>query len=140
MYKITKIQLLLTLRSPKPYTTFYLVWEQLWSLQYYQTRSFQKWPNRLIAVTRLEVFSLIYRKLIKKVWHDAVIFTLEQNDIFRNLLKILQDLKDNRKKRVLLNGQVFSRANVTAAVQQVIYCVKNYLLCKERPIDKSLTY
>lgn len=38
------------------------------------------------------------------------------------------------------NGQAFSRVNVTAAVQQVIYCVKNYLLCKERPIDKSLTY
>ena len=67
-------------------------------------------------------------------------FKLEQSDISRNLLKILHDVLDDRKKQVLLNGQASSRANVKAAVQQVIYCVKNYLLCKERPTDKSLTH
>ena len=61
--------------------------------------------NHLIAVKRLEVF---FSKAFWKGSHDVVKFKLEQNDISGNLLKILQGLLDNRKQRVLLNGQVSS--------------------------------
>ena len=43
-----------------------------------------------------------------KVWYDAIIFKLEQNDISGNLHKILHDFLLNRKQRVVLNGQVYS--------------------------------
>ena len=48
--------------------------------------------------------------------HNGVVLKLEQNDISGYLYMILQDYIDKRKEAVVLNGQVFSSANVTAGV------------------------
>ena len=57
-------------------------------------------------------------KAFDKVWHDGVIFKLEQNDISGDLLNILIDFLSNRKQRVVLNGQVSAWASVNAEVPQ----------------------
>ena len=49
------------------------------------------------------VFSDI-SKAFDKVWHDGVIFKLEQNCISGDLLNIRIDFLSNRKQRVVLNG------------------------------------
>ena len=41
-------------------------------------------------------------KAFDKVWHEVVIFKLEQNDISGDLLNILIDVLSNRKQRVVL--------------------------------------
>ena len=57
-------------------------------------------------------------KALDKVWHDGIIFNLEQNGISGKLNKLLHDFLVNRKQRVVLNGQVSSRANVKAGAPQ----------------------
>ena len=39
-----------------------------------------------------------------KVWHDGLIFKLEQNGISGNLLRLLQNYLDDRKQLVVING------------------------------------
>ena len=46
------------------------------------------------------------------------IFRLRQNGISGDLLNILSDILSNRKKRVVLNGQIFSCAIITVGVPQ----------------------
>ena len=43
-------------------------------------------------------------KAFDKVWHDGLIFKLEQNGISGNILKLFQNYLSNRKQRVVLNG------------------------------------
>ena len=57
-------------------------------------------------------------KAFDKVWHEGVIFILEQNEISGDLLNILIDFASNRKQRVVLNGQVSAWANLNAVVPQ----------------------
>ena len=57
-------------------------------------------------------------KAFDKVWHDGIIFKLEQNGISGKLHKLLHDFLVNRKQRVVLNGQVSSWSNVEAGVPQ----------------------
>ena len=47
-------------------------------------------------------------KTFDKVWHDGIIFKLEQNGISGTLHKLLYDFFVNRKQRVVSNGQVSS--------------------------------
>ena len=51
-----------------------------------------------------------------KVWHDGIIFRLIQNSISGNLLNLLRDFLNERKQRVVLNGQFFTWKNVSAGV------------------------
>ena len=74
--------------------------------------------NLLTVVMKSEVFFVIFRKRFDKVWHDGVIFKLEQNCISGKLHKLLHDFLANRKQRVVLNSQVFSWANVKSGVPQ----------------------
>ena len=57
-------------------------------------------------------------KAFDKVWHDGIIFKLEQNSISGKLHKLLHDFLANRKERVVLKGQVSSWANVKSGVPQ----------------------
>ena len=43
-------------------------------------------------------------KAFDKVWHEGLIFKLEQNGISGNLLCLLQNYLENRKQRVVING------------------------------------
>ena len=52
------------------------------------------------------------------MWHEGVIFKLEENSIFGDLKKFLSDFISNRKQRVILNGQVFTWTSVNAGVPQ----------------------
>ena len=54
-------------------------------------------------------------KTFDKVWHEGIIFKLQQSGIPDDLLNILPDFLRNRK-RVTLNGQSYSRTNVNAGV------------------------
>ena len=56
-------------------------------------------------------------KAFDKVWHDGLIFKLQENGILGNLLKFLKHLLTNRKQRVVLNGQS-SWTNAKAGVPQ----------------------
>ena len=57
-------------------------------------------------------------KAFDKAWHEGVIFKLEQNGIYGDLLNILTNFLSNRKQRVVLNGQVYTWTSVNAEVQQ----------------------
>ena len=57
-------------------------------------------------------------KTFDKVWHDGIIFKLTQNGISGNLLKFLRDFLNERKQRVILNGQFSTWKNVSAGVLQ----------------------
>ena len=57
-------------------------------------------------------------KAIDKVWHDGLIFKLQENGISGNLLNVLKNFLTNRKQSVVLNGQSSSWTNVKAGVPQ----------------------
>ena len=57
-------------------------------------------------------------KAFDKVWHEGLIYKLEQNGISGNLLLLLTDFLKNRKQRVVLNGQVSSWADILAGIPQ----------------------
>ena len=85
--------------------------------------------NQLLSITH-EVYSsfddgfevrsvfLDTSKAFDKVWHERIIFKLQQNGISDDLLNILSDFLRNRKQRVTLNGQSSSWTNVNAGVSQ----------------------
>ena len=55
-------------------------------------------------------------KAFDKVWHEGLVFKLEQNGISGNLLNIFKDFLRNRKQRVILNGQTSNWKNIPAGV------------------------
>ena len=57
-------------------------------------------------------------KAFDKVWHDGLIYKLQQNGISGELLNILVDFLNNRKQRVVLNGQSSNWVDVKAGVPQ----------------------
>ena len=57
-------------------------------------------------------------KAFDKVWHNGVIFKLQENGISGNLLKVLKHFLTNRKQRVVLDGQSSSWTNVKAGVPE----------------------
>ena len=52
------------------------------------------------------------------MWHDGIIFKLTQNGLSGNLLNLLGDFLNQRKQRVILNGQFSIWKNVSAGVPQ----------------------
>ena len=85
--------------------------------------------NQLLSITH-EIYSsfddgfevrsvfLDISKAFDKVWHEGIIFKLQQNGISDDLLNIFSDFLRNRKQRVTLNGQSSSWTNVNAGVPQ----------------------
>ena len=57
-------------------------------------------------------------KTFDKVWHDGLIFKLEQNGISGNILKLFQNYLSNRKQRVVLNGSYSDLSSVESGVPQ----------------------
>ena len=57
-------------------------------------------------------------KAFYKVWHDGIIFKLEQNSISGDLLYFLIDFLSGRKQRVVFNGQVSAWASVNVGDSQ----------------------
>ena len=57
-------------------------------------------------------------KAFDKVWHEALLFKLKQNDISGNLLNVITNFLYQRKQRVVLNGQHSCWTNVKAGVPQ----------------------
>ena len=85
--------------------------------------------NQLLSITHeiyssfddgLEVRSVFLdiSKAFDKVWHEGIIFKLQQNGISDDLLNILSDFLRNRKQRVTLNGQSSSWININVRVPQ----------------------
>ena len=87
------------------------------------------WINQLLSITH-EIYSsfddgfevrsvfLDISKAFDKVWHEGIIFKLQQNGISDDLLNILSDFLRNGKQRVMLSGQSSSWTNVNAGVTQ----------------------
>ena len=57
-------------------------------------------------------------KAFDKVWHEGLIFKLEQNGISGNLLKLFQNYLSNRKQRVVQNGSYSEYSSIEAGVPQ----------------------
>ena len=55
-------------------------------------------------------------KAFDKVWHDGLIFKLEQNGNSGNILKLFQNHLINRKQRVVLNGSYSDFSSVESGV------------------------
>ena len=49
------------------------------------------------------MFSLTFRKNLT-MWHDGVIFKLNQSGMSGNLLKLLRNFLSERRQRLVLNG------------------------------------
>ena len=58
-------------------------------------------------------------KAFDRVWHDGLIFKLQENGISGKLLLLLKDFLKSRKQRVVLNGQHSSWRDVNAGVPQI---------------------
>ena len=52
------------------------------------------------------------------LWHDRIIHKLKCNEISGNFLSLLTNFSRNREKRVILNAQSSSWANINADVSQ----------------------
>ena len=52
------------------------------------------------------------------MWHDGLIFKLEQNGVSGNLLKLLQNYLSNRKQRVVQNGSSTDYSSIDSGVPQ----------------------
>ena len=57
-------------------------------------------------------------KAFDKVWHDGLVFKIQENGTSGNLLKVLKHFLTNRKQGVVLNGKFSSWTNVKAGVCQ----------------------
>ena len=57
-------------------------------------------------------------KAFDEVWHKDLLYKLESMDISDNLLNLMDSFLSERYQRVLLNGQSYEWASVTAGVPQ----------------------
>ena len=57
-------------------------------------------------------------KAFDKVWHDGLIFKLEQNGVSGTSLNLFKNYLMNRKQRVVLNGTAAEYGNVISGVPQ----------------------
>ena len=57
-------------------------------------------------------------KAFDKVWHEGLIFKLEQNGISGCLLNLFKSYLSNRKQRVALNGSMSELTNIESGVPQ----------------------
>ena len=57
-------------------------------------------------------------KAFDKVWHNGIIYILEQNGVIGDLLDILTNFIEQIKQRVILNGKQSTWTNVEAGVPQ----------------------
>ena len=57
-------------------------------------------------------------KAFDKVWHDGIIFKLEQNGISGNLLRLFQNYLSNRNQRVVLNDSYSDYSSIESGVPQ----------------------
>ena len=51
-----------------------------------------------------------------RIWHEGLLFTLQQNRISRELITLMKGFLSCRKQRVVLNGQHLSWADIKADV------------------------
>ena len=56
--------------------------------------------------------------MFDRVWHEGLLFTLQQNRISRELITLMKGFLSCRKQRVVLNGQHLSWADIKADVPQ----------------------
>ena len=75
--------------------------------------------NQLLSITRdiyksfddgfkVKGLLLDISETFDKVWHEVLIYKLNQNGILEKLLNIIKDFFDSKKQRVVLNGQYSS--------------------------------
>ena len=57
-------------------------------------------------------------KAFDKVWHNGLIYKRKQNGVAGDLLDTLINFLEERKQRVILNGQQSTWTNVEAGVPQ----------------------
>ena len=57
-------------------------------------------------------------KAFDKVWHEGLVFKLQQNGIEGKFLNLLQNYLNNRKQRVVLNGMESNWGDIKAGVPQ----------------------
>jgi len=57
-------------------------------------------------------------KAFDKVWHDGLLFKLEQNGVSGNLLKLTRSYLINRKQRVVINGSCSDYFSIESGVPQ----------------------
>ena len=70
--------------------------------------------NRSVRAVFLDIF-----KAFDKVWHDGLIFKLQQNGISGSLLKFFESYPHNRKQRIVLNGFFSDYSVIQSGVPQV---------------------
>ena len=62
--------------------------------------------------------SCLISKAFDKVWHEGLIYKLEQNGISGSLLKLFQNYLNNRKQRIVLDGSSSDFSSIESGVPQ----------------------
>ena len=90
-------------------------------------RTGDSWTNKLLSIAHeiLLAFDdghqvrgvfLDISKAFDKVWHEHLLFNLQQNGIWGELITLIKDFLSCRKQRVVLNGQHSSWPDVKAGI------------------------
>ena len=94
----------------------YFIEKDLVSQNQSDFKSGDSWINQLISITHeiyqcfddgLEVRGVFLDtcKAFDKFWHEGLIYKLKKNEVKGNLLNTLTNFLNDRKQRVVLNGQ-----------------------------------
>ena len=65
-------------------------------------------------------------KAFDRVWHEGLLFKLQQNGISRELITLIKEFLSYRKQRVVLNGQHSSWADIKAGYLKGQFLVLYY--------------
>ena len=74
--------------------------------------------SQFVFYERLNFLLAFISKAFNRVWHEGLLFKLQQYGISGELITLIKDFLSCRKQRVVLNGQHSSWADVKAGVPQ----------------------
>ena len=77
-----------------------------------------KYLNPLMMVLKRRSIFLDISMAFERVWHDGLVFKLQENVIPGKLMLLLKDFLKSRKQPVVLNGQHSSWKDANAGVPQ----------------------
>ena len=88
----------------------------------------------------VDVIYLDFQKAFDKVPHQRLLLKLAAHGISGNVLKWIENWLQDRKQRVVLNGQLSEWCQVLSGVPQTVVSGRECPLCRQRHLSNILKY